>query len=135
MCIMHCRKYHLHNCNKDFHLHNDNKNCHLHICCRNMSPAYVLQKPNYITETETVTWIIVRERSTNIPVTESNIWNLSKCNRRCHLHSCHRYIDQWHSYSRNCHLQKWPQKLSLAEKVPVWDSFIYNKEIKQMSKR
>ena len=43
-------------------------------------------------------------------------------------------IDQLHSYNRNSHLQKWLQKLSLAEMVPVWESFIYNKEIKQMSK-
>ena len=35
MCIMHCRKYHLHDCNRDSHLHNFNKNCHPHICCRN----------------------------------------------------------------------------------------------------
>ena len=35
MCIMHCRKYHLHNCNRDSHLHNYNKNCHPRICCRN----------------------------------------------------------------------------------------------------
>ena len=32
MCIMHCRKYHLHDCNRDSHLHNFNKNCHSHIC-------------------------------------------------------------------------------------------------------
>ena len=25
MCIMHCRKYHLHDCNRDSHLHNCNK--------------------------------------------------------------------------------------------------------------
>ena len=35
MCIMHCRKYHLYDCNRDSHLHNYNKNCHPHICCRN----------------------------------------------------------------------------------------------------
>ena len=35
MCIMHCRKYHLHDCNRDSHLDNLNKNCHPHICCRN----------------------------------------------------------------------------------------------------
>ena len=43
MCIMHSRKYYLHNWNRDSDLHNYNKNCHLHICCRNV-PAYVLQK-------------------------------------------------------------------------------------------
>ena len=35
MYIMHSRKYHLHNCNRDSYLHNDNKNCHPHMCCRN----------------------------------------------------------------------------------------------------
>ena len=30
MCIMQCRKYHLHDCNKDS-LHNFSKNCHPHI--------------------------------------------------------------------------------------------------------
>ena len=35
MFIMHCRKYHLHNCNRDSHLHNYSKNCHPHILCRN----------------------------------------------------------------------------------------------------
>ena len=45
MCIMHCRKYHLHDCNRDSHLHKFNKNClphiycrdfHWHKCCRNL---------------------------------------------------------------------------------------------------
>ena len=35
MRIMHCRKYHLHNCKRGSHLHNYNENCHPHICCRN----------------------------------------------------------------------------------------------------
>ena len=128
MCIMHCRKY---------HLHNYNKNCDPHICCRAETVTCICaaETSNYITATETAPYIIVTARSTNIPVTESNTWkNLPKCNRRCHLHNCHRYIDQLHSYSRNCNLQKWLQKLSLAEMVPVWDSFIYNKEIKQIGK-
>ena len=34
MYIMHCRKYHLHDYNRDPHLHNFNKNCHPHICYR-----------------------------------------------------------------------------------------------------
>ena len=42
MCIMHFRKYNLHDCNRASHLHNFNKNCHPHICCRNV--AEVLQK-------------------------------------------------------------------------------------------
>ena len=90
MCIMHCRKYHLHNCNRDSHLHNYNKNCHPHICCRNCHLHCAAETSNCITATETVTCIIVTERSTNIPVTPEN---LQKCNRRCHLHNCH--IDTW----------------------------------------
>ena len=39
MCIMHCRKYYLHNGNRDPQLHNFNKNCHPNICCKNFSPA------------------------------------------------------------------------------------------------
>ena len=31
MCIMQCRKYHVHDCNRDSHLHNFSKNCHPHI--------------------------------------------------------------------------------------------------------
>ena len=33
--VIHCRKYHLHNCNRDSHLLKYNKNCHPHIPCRN----------------------------------------------------------------------------------------------------
>ena len=84
----------------------------------------------YIIATETVTCLFVTERYTNIPVPPQN---LHKCNRRCHLHNCHRKC-QLQSSNRNCHLQNWLQKLSLVEMVPVWDSFSYNKEIKQMSK-
>ena len=66
MCIMHHRKYHLHNCNRDSHLHNWNKNCHPEtvtcICATETS--------NCITATETVTCIIVKERPTNIQITE-----------------------------------------------------------------
>ena len=35
MCITHCRKCHLHDCNREFYLDIFNKNCHPHICCRN----------------------------------------------------------------------------------------------------
>ena len=58
MCILHCRKYHLHNCNKNSHLHNYNKNCQQ-------------QKQQKQITTETVTCITAAERSTNIPVTKS----------------------------------------------------------------
>ena len=35
MCIIHCRKYHLHDCNRDSQGHNFNKKCHPQICCKN----------------------------------------------------------------------------------------------------
>ena len=95
---------------------------------------------NCIITTETVTCIVETERSTNVTVTESNNdviaiehQNLHNCNRRWHPPNYYRKY-QLHSSNRNCHLQNWLQKLSLAEMVPVRDSFSYNKEIKQMSK-
>ena len=57
MCIMHYRKYHLHNCSRDFHLHNYNKIV-THIVAAE-------------TVTVTVICIIGTERSTNISVIES----------------------------------------------------------------
>ena len=71
MCIMHCRKYHLHNCNRVSHLHNYNENCLLHICCRNCYLHMCCRNFYLHNATETVTCIIVTEESTNIPVTES----------------------------------------------------------------
>ena len=53
MCIMHCRKYHLHNCNRDSHLHNYNKNCHPHIFCRNCHLQSIAEISNYIIATGT----------------------------------------------------------------------------------
>ena len=38
MCIMHCRKYYLHDCNRYFHVHNFNKNCHTYLL-QKLSPA------------------------------------------------------------------------------------------------
>ena len=35
MCIMHCRKEYLRDCNRDSYMHNFNRNCHPRICCRN----------------------------------------------------------------------------------------------------
>ena len=93
---------------------------------------YAADTSNCIIATETVTCIVVTERSTNIPVTESITSKPAKCNRR-HLHNCHRMC-QLHIFNRNCHLQNWQQKLSLAETVSIWYSFSYNKEIKQKSK-
>ena len=118
MCIMHCRKYHRHDCNRDSHLHNFN-NCHPCICCRN-----VAETSNSIIATETVTSITATKTSTNISVAESNAniiaiesqnlhncsrcWPLHNCYRKCQLHSSNRItcttciIDY-----RNFHLQKW----------------------------
>ena len=37
MCIMHCRKYHLHDCNSNSHLHNYNKNFHPHLAAKTVT--------------------------------------------------------------------------------------------------
>ena len=74
MRIMHCRKYHLHDCNRDCHLHNFNKNCPPHICCRKLylyKCISVAETSNCITATETVTFVTAKKkkkRSTNISV-------------------------------------------------------------------
>ena len=73
MCIMHCRKYHPHNCNRNVHLHNYNKNCNPHICCRNCHLLCAAKTSNCIIATETVTCIIVPERSNNIPVAKYHL--------------------------------------------------------------
>ena len=61
---MHCRKYHLYNCNRDSHLHP-------HICCRNCYCICAAETSSCIIATERVTCIIVTERSIHIPVKES----------------------------------------------------------------
>ena len=90
--IVHCRKHHLHNCNRDLHLHIYNKNCYLHIWCRKCHLHSAAETSNSIITTETVTWMITMERSTNITVTEITICivaiepqNLHNCKRYCHL--------------------------------------------------
>ena len=97
-----------------------------------------VETSNCIIATETVTCRIATERSTNITVTESTTCitaiepqDLHNFNRRCQLH---KYYRKSHSCNRNCHLQNWLQKLSLAEMVPVGNSFSCNKEIEKMSK-
>ena len=100
MCIMHCRKYHSHNCNKDSHLHN----LFIHIfVAETVTCIYAADTSNCIIATETVTCIVVTERSTNMPVTESTISKPAKMQQT--LHNCHRMC-QLHSSNRNCHLQK-----------------------------
>ena len=72
MCIMHCRKYHLHNCNRDSHLYNYNKNCYPHICSETVTCICAAETSYCIIATETVICIIVTERSTNIPVSTTS---------------------------------------------------------------
>ena len=60
ICIMHCRKYHLHNYNKNCYQHVCCRNCHLHMCCRNFLQHNCNRDKQIITE-----------RQTNIQVTES----------------------------------------------------------------
>ena len=62
-CIMHHRKYHLHNCDRDSNLHNYNKNCHPLIRCRNYHPHMCCRN-----------------------------FYLHNCNRKSHLHNCNRKI-------------------------------------------
>ena len=75
MCIMHCRKYHLHNCNRDSHLHNYNENCHPHICCRNCYLHMCCRN-----------------------------FYLHNCYRNSHLYNCNRRIHQ-HTSNRKYHLK------------------------------
>ena len=125
MCIMHCRKYHFHDCNRDSHVHNLNKNCYPHICCWNFHLHKCYR--NCIIATETVTFITASKRSTNISAAESttNIIAMEPKN----LHNCYRKC-QLHSSNRNRHLQNWLQKLSLAEMMTVRDQFSFFKKIK-----
>ena len=71
MYIMHCRKYHLHNCNRDSNLYNFNKNFHPHIRCRNFHLHKCCR--NFL---------------------------LHNCNRNSRLHNCNRKIHH-HNWSRN----------------------------------
>ena len=64
MCIMHCRKYHLHSCNRNPHLRNY-KNCQPHLCCGNC----------------------------HLHMCSRNFW-LHNCNRNSHLLNCNRKIHQ-----------------------------------------
>ena len=71
MCILHCRKYHLHDCSRNSHLHNCNKNCHPHICCRNCHLHMCSRNFNCIIATETVTCLIATDVITSIIAIES----------------------------------------------------------------
>ena len=73
---------------------------------------------------KTVTYIVA------VTVTESTTCTIAMESQD--LHNCYGKC-QLHSSNRNCHLQNWLQKLSLAEMVPVRDSFGYNEEIEGIS--
>ena len=116
MCIIHCRKYHMHNCNRDSHLYNYNKNCHPHIAADTVTCVSAAETSNYIIPAETVTCILATERPTNIPITGITTskppymqpllspaylsWKVSvhRSNRSCHLRT---------NDCRNLHQQKW----------------------------
>ena len=68
ICMMHCRKYHLHNCSKDPNLHNYNKNCHHIFAAETVTCISAAETSNCIISTETATSIIATERSTNTAV-------------------------------------------------------------------
>ena len=62
MCIMLCRKYHLHNCNRDSHLHIITIQIATHIfAAETVTCICVVGTSNCITATETVTCIIVEK--------------------------------------------------------------------------
>ena len=67
MCIIHCRKYHLHNCNSNS------------LC------TITIKIVTHIFAAETVTCISAAETSNCITATESHMHN---CNRKIHQHSC-----------------------------------------------
>ena len=55
MCIMHCRKYHLHDCNRDSHLHNFNNIVTNIFAAEIFTCISVAETSNCIIATETVT--------------------------------------------------------------------------------
>ena len=134
---MHCRKYYLHDFNRDSHVFFPRISIKIVtqiFTAETFTCINTVETFNCIIATETVTCVIATERSTNIIREESttNIieiepQNLYNCNRRWHLHNCYGKC-QPHSSNRNWQLQNWLQKLSLAEMVPVRDPFSYNKK-------
>ena len=116
MCILHCRKYQLHNCDRNSHLHSYDKNCRPHICCRNFHLCmccriFELDNCNRSSHLHNCNRKIHQHTSNKVPPQ-----NLHKFNRLCHLHNCH-----------NCHfhLQKWRQSeilLVAIKKLGEWVS-------------
>ena len=110
MCIMHGRKYHLHDCKRESHSHNFNIVTHI-FAAEIFISISVAVTSNYIIATEIVTFITATKRSTNISIAESTTsiiaiepQNLHNCNRCWYLHNCYGNC-QLHSSNRNCHLQ------------------------------
>ena len=120
MCIMHCRKR---------HLHNSSKALTYIITMKIVTHVFVAETVTCISATETSNCIIATERFTNITVTESTTCiivteprDLHNCNKR-HLHNCYRKC-QLHSW-KNFHLQKWCQSevlLITIKKLGKWVS-------------
>ena len=110
MCIMHCRKYNLHDCNRDICIISIKIVTHI-FAADTFTCINGAEISNSIILTETVTCIIATKRSTKINVIESTTNITAKepqkqhnCNRCWHLHNCY----------RKCHLHS-PNKLPPAE--------------------
>ena len=109
MCIIHHRKYYLHDCNRHSRTCIVSIQIVTHIfAAETFTCINVAETSNCIIATETVTCIIARKRSTNITVAENttNIiaiepQKLHNCNRHWHLHNCYRKC-QLHSCNRSC---------------------------------
>ena len=69
--IMHCRKYHQHNCSRDSHLDNHIKIVTHIFAAKTITCICAAETSNCITATETVTSITVTEKPNNIQATES----------------------------------------------------------------
>ena len=89
MCMMHCRKYHLHDCNRDSHYIIPIKIVTHIFAAKTFICISVAETSNSIIAIKTVTFITATKRSTNISTAESttNInaiepQNLHNCNRR-----------------------------------------------------
>ena len=120
MCIMHCRKRHLHNSSKGSHLHNYNEI---------VTHIFAAETVTCISATETSNCIIATERFTNITVTKSTTCiiameprDLHNCNKH-HVYNCYRkcQLRSW----KNFHLQKWCQSevlLITIKKLGKWVS-------------
>ena len=85
LCIMHCRKYHLHKARTS------------KITIKIVTHIFAAETATCISEAETSNYIIATETVTCIIATEPQ--NLHNCKRR-HLHNCYRKL---HSSKRNCH--------------------------------